>query len=242
VLKLTSENSWPMPLVEIALLLDHGLRRHGHRDGCQIVVASEDDRLLPRFGIEVADQIEGLLRERDIEILTSMPHGRVAQLEGTLTFEAGPLRAHAIPGVPRCGDSGLFEPDESGRLAEHVFALGDATRAVYRTPATASLQARRIATEITGETLPDGEPATAIAQLFTPHGSLHLAATSADPFATLPLTRVAAITSSRLPDHFAGTYLSQLGLVDSPRAAERFCDSLPPAAAAGQNESDAARG
>ena len=223
---LVGDYAWPMPMLEVAQLLDLALRAHGTRSSCDIVIVTDDTRLLPRFGPDAGEVVAEQLRERQIEVLTSLPPGRVQQLRGSINLEAGPLAAHSLAGTVRVGASGFFETDPDGRVADNVFVVGDACVAIYRTAGMVAAQARRIAATITGTTV-DHDPRLNTVQMYAAGGSTHLALDLQHPFSNNATTRVDITQSPEPPDHYAGSYLSQIGMIDSTHAAERFVNSLP---------------
>lgn len=160
--------SWALPLYELALL--GATQLDPARAGTTaLTVVTPEDAPLELFGRRAAEQMEELLAERGIEVVTGthpvrFDHGRlrVAPGEGV---EADAvvclprLEGRRVGGVPHDAD-GFIGVDEHGRVLglERVFAAGDVTNFPIKQGGIATQQADAVAEAIAADVGAPVEP------------------------------------------------------------------------------------
>lgn len=130
--------SWALPLYELALLTEAWLEAEGIRRTVELAVATSEDSPLAAFGPAASATVEGILRDRGIEVrsgatVSRVVPGRVELVPGgeieadrvvTLPHAVGP----AIAGLPSDAEGFLPIDEHCGvEGAEGVYAAGDAT-------------------------------------------------------------------------------------------------------------------
>jgi len=158
VLTMPAGYSWALPLYEMALFAVTELEKA--RNGqTRVAVVTPEDMPLEVFGRRAAGQVEALLRERGVELLTA---------SHPMRFEEGRLRvaparevdADAVISMPRFegrppggiphDDEGFVGVDEHGGVIglERVYAVGDVTTFPVKQGALATQQADTVAEAI----------------------------------------------------------------------------------------------
>lgn len=151
---------WALPLYELALLASTEVKRLG-RD-TRIAVVTPEERPLEAFGRRVAEGMEGLLRDRGIELAAGahpieFESGRLRvapgeDLDADAAITLPRLEGRRIAGVPHDED-GFLAVDEHGRVLglEGVFAAGDVTAFPVKQGGVAAQQADAAAEAIAVE-------------------------------------------------------------------------------------------
>ncbi len=149
--------AWPLPLYEIALMT--AARIAGSDGGARLSFVTSEQAPLGIFGIEASKAVEGLLRERGMEVrassapmaleggnLTVVPAGSVP---ADLVVALPRLRGNPVPGIPQNRD-GLIPVDRDCRVQgiQSVYAAGDATSFPIKQGGIATQQAAAVAREI----------------------------------------------------------------------------------------------
>jgi sulfide:quinone oxidoreductase len=127
---------WPLPAYELALLTARESRGMG--EDTKVTIVTPEERPLAAFGPSASAAVAALLREHDVDIVTSAMAEPAAGSAG-LTIRPGErhldvdrvfavprLAGRAIPGLPQ--DTGGFLPVDRNcavRGAEGVYAAGD---------------------------------------------------------------------------------------------------------------------
>ncbi|HVY76986.1 MAG TPA: FAD-dependent oxidoreductase [Solirubrobacterales bacterium] len=158
VLTMPAGHSWALPLYEMALLAVTELERTDH-GGTQVTVVTPEDGPLEVFGRRAASQVEALLRERGVEVITAAHPVRFA--DGRLRVApARDIAADAVISTPRfegqppaglpSDEEGFVGVDEHGGVAglERVYAAGDVTAFPLKQGALATQQADAVAEAI----------------------------------------------------------------------------------------------
>jgi len=127
---------WLLPLYELALLTADTLAERGAT--AELLVVTPEDAPLEVFGMEASEQLDGLLADRGIELLSghrpvsfganglvTAPSGLV---EADLAVALPAMRGPNIRGVPQT-IAGFIATDRHGRVlgADHLYAAGDGT-------------------------------------------------------------------------------------------------------------------
>jgi sulfide:quinone oxidoreductase len=128
---------WALPAYELALLAASEMARTGVR-GTRLTIVTPEDGPLQIFGRRASEQVEELLVEHGIEILTGthpveFEGGALAvvpgsEIEADAVISLPRLEGRQIEGLPY--DSGGFIPvDDHARIGgvPHAFAVGDVT-------------------------------------------------------------------------------------------------------------------
>ena len=149
--------AWPLPLYEIALMT--AARIAGSDGGARLSFVTSEQAPLGIFGIEASKAVEGLLRERGMEVrassapmaveggnLTVVPEGSVP---ADLVIALPRLRGNPVPGIPQNRD-GFIPVDRDCRVQgiQSVYAAGDATSFPIKQGGIATQQAAAVAREI----------------------------------------------------------------------------------------------
>lgn len=158
---LPSEEIWPLPLYELALMTAQHLRECGASD-TRISVVTPEARPLELFGPIASTAVEDLLEARGVTLYTSsralaIRAGSVLRSGGaavaadrvvSLPIASGP----AIPGLPQDA-KGFIPVDEYGRVTglDDVFAAGDAAAFPLKQGGLAAQQADAVAETIASE-------------------------------------------------------------------------------------------
>jgi sulfide:quinone oxidoreductase len=153
--------SWPIPLLELALLSRAYAAEHGQRP--RITVVSPEPRPISVFGGEASELVQELLDARDVQFVASCT-GNAVTRDGSLELRSGErieadrvvavpqLRGQWITGVPTSA-WGLVHTESDGCVEglEDVYAAGDMTTFPIKQAGLATQQADRIAERITEE-------------------------------------------------------------------------------------------
>jgi sulfide:quinone oxidoreductase len=154
---------WSLPIYELALLAEAELIRAGVRAAAAtLTVVTPEDRPLGLFGVRASEQVEALLAERGIELITAT---HPVKFDGTRLQVApgGPIEADAVISTPRIegrtiagvpsDQSGFIAVDEHGRVRgmQDAFAAGDVTAFPVKQGGIAAQQAEVAAEAIAAE-------------------------------------------------------------------------------------------
>jgi sulfide:quinone oxidoreductase len=137
VFTMAGGGTWALPLYELALLAAAVLAKSGVEDA-RLVVVTPEDAPLDLFGRAVAEEMERLLSERGIELVTG---AHPVEFDGgALRIASGePIEAEAVVSLPRLegrriegiphDEEGFVRVDEHGRVVgvDGVYAVGDVT-------------------------------------------------------------------------------------------------------------------
>jgi sulfide:quinone oxidoreductase len=130
--------SWALPLYELALLTEAWLEAEGIRRTVELAIATSEDSPLAAFGPAASDTVEGILRDRGIEVRSGMIASRIAEGKVELVPE-GEIEADRVVTLPRAAGPAIagLPSDTAGFLpvdehcavvgADGVYAAGDAT-------------------------------------------------------------------------------------------------------------------
>lgn len=155
VLTMPAGYSWALPLYEMALFAVTELEKAGNGQ-TRVTVVTPEEMPLEVFGRRAAGQVEALLRERGVELLTA---------SHPMRFEDGRLRvapareidADAVVSMPRFegrppdgvphDEEGFVGVDEHGGVIglDRVYAIGDVTTFPVKQGALATQQADTVA-------------------------------------------------------------------------------------------------
>ncbi len=160
--------TWALPAYELALLASAVLARSGVKDA-RLSVVTPEAAPLQIFGRRVAEQMERLLEEHHIDLVTGA-HPVKFERDRLRVVPGRPIEAEAVVSLPRLegrridgiphDSEGFVAVDEHGRLAgmERVFAAGDVTTFPVKQGGIATQQADAVAAEIAAEVGVDVEP------------------------------------------------------------------------------------
>jgi sulfide:quinone oxidoreductase len=130
--------SWTLPLYELALLTEAWLEAEGIRRTVELAIATSEDAPLAAFGPAASATVEGILRDRGIELRARAHVARVAEgrvelvphdeIEADRVVTLPRAEGPAIAGLPSDGE-GFLPVDEHCAVegVEAVYAAGDAT-------------------------------------------------------------------------------------------------------------------
>jgi sulfide:quinone oxidoreductase len=163
------DNTWALPLYELALLGSSVLAKSGIEDARMTVVTPEEAPL-QLFGRAVGEQMSELLAERRIEVVAGahpigFEAGRLAiapgdPIETEAVVSLPRLEGRRIDGVPH-DDDGFVAVDEHGAVVgvDRVFAAGDVTAFPVKQGGIATQQADAVAEAIAAAAGAEVEPA-----------------------------------------------------------------------------------
>jgi len=163
--------SWALPLYELALLAATELAKRGtHRTHrTRLTVVTPEDAPLELFGRRAGEQMNGLMEDRGIEVVSGVhpvkfEGGRLTvapgeEIEADAVIGLPRLEGRRIAGIPRDAD-GFVGVDEHGRVIglERVFAAGDVTAFPVKQGGIATQQADAVAEAIAAEAGAEVEP------------------------------------------------------------------------------------
>jgi sulfide:quinone oxidoreductase len=157
---LASEQMWPLPLYELALMTASHLREHGSE--AKVLLVTPEEEPLELFGPAAARAIEPMLQVRGIALRTSSRPALVSAR--TLTLTGGSViaadRVVTLPVLegPRLGGlphdaHGFLPTDHHGRVKglTDVYAAGDVTAFPLKQGGLATQQADAVAESIAAE-------------------------------------------------------------------------------------------
>lgn len=160
--------SWALPLYELALLAATELAKRGtHRT--RLTVVTPEDAPLELFGRRAGEQMNGLMADRGIEVVSGahpvkFENGRLTvapgeEIEADAVIGLPRLEGRRIAGVPHDAD-GFVGVDEHGRVIglERVFAAGDVTAFPVKQGGIATQQADAVAEAIAADVGAEIEP------------------------------------------------------------------------------------
>jgi sulfide:quinone oxidoreductase len=155
VLTMPAGYSWALPLYELALFAVTELEKAGNGQ-TRVIVVTPEDMPLEVFGRRAAGQVDALLRERGVEVVTAAHPMRFEQ--GRLRVApAREIDADAVISMPRFegrppdgiphDSEGFVGVDEHGGVIglERVYAIGDITTFPVKQGALATQQADTVA-------------------------------------------------------------------------------------------------
>jgi sulfide:quinone oxidoreductase len=155
VLTMPPGYSWALPLYELALFAVTELEKASNGQ-TQVTVVTPEDMPLEVFGRRAAGQVDALLRERGVEVITAAHPMRFEQgrLRATPAREIDADAVISMPrfegrppdGIPHDGE-GFVGIDEHGGVIglERVYAIGDVTTFPVKQGALATQQADTVA-------------------------------------------------------------------------------------------------
>jgi sulfide:quinone oxidoreductase len=163
--------SWPVPLLELALLSRTFAAEHGQHP--RITVVSPEPSPLAAFGSDVSTLVSELLEARGVRFVGSSA-GESVRRDGSLELHSGErieadrvvavpqLRGQWITGVPT-SSWGFVPTDADGRVddLDGVYAAGDMTTFPIKQAGLATQQADRIAHHVAaavGADVPAADP------------------------------------------------------------------------------------
>jgi sulfide:quinone oxidoreductase len=160
-LALPSEDVWPLPLYELALMTADYVREHDGRD-LAVSLVTPEERPLELLGDLAGDAVAALLAARNIVVRPSSspvavrPHalvladGGVVLADRVITLPV--LEGPALAGLPR-DPRGFIPVDEHGRVRGQadVFAAGDVISFPVKQGGLAAQQADAVAETIASE-------------------------------------------------------------------------------------------
>jgi sulfide:quinone oxidoreductase len=158
---LPSDEMWPLPLYELALMTAQHLREHG-ADDVSVSLVTPEARPLGLFGPAAWTAVEALLETRGVTLYTSS-RALAARSGSVLLSDGGAVATDrvvalptpvgpAIPGLPQDA-SGFVPVDEHGRVTsvDDVFAAGDVAFFPLKQGGLAAQQADAVAETIAAE-------------------------------------------------------------------------------------------
>ena len=157
------------PLYEIVLMLDTWLRRHRARGSVEIVWSTFESSFIQAFGPRLHDLVTDEFHRRAIRGQTGRVVSSVdaegadfadgTRLEHDLLISFPPyVAATAFPGLPADDRGFLATEPGTRRVAERVYAAGDAGDFPVKQAFLAFLQADAVASQIAHEALGVGKP------------------------------------------------------------------------------------
>lgn len=144
------DDTWNPPAYEMAFLIDGWLRARRVRDRVRLSLATPDHVMFETFGPHVSDTVARELERRAIGCLVGVPPGRIEDLDDDLVIDAGGFTAARCAGEPPPSGDGFFRTGKNGRIASHIYVVGDAADLPYKGGFTCSWQARRVAHALGG--------------------------------------------------------------------------------------------
>jgi len=152
--------AWTLPAYELAIMAAVELRNRSATT-TRVTLVTPERTPLALFGEAAATPIAQMLSQRDVELVTGVPHelrdGRLLLLDGEPLEADGVVALPAregprIPGLP-ADDGGFLHVDPHGRLegVDHVFAAGDATSFPVKQGGLAAQQADAVAEAIAAD-------------------------------------------------------------------------------------------
>jgi sulfide:quinone oxidoreductase len=150
--------TWPLPLYELALLTKAYLAEHMTR-GVEIVLVTPEERPLALFGPAASEEIDTLLRIRQVRVETASVarcfEGGVLELAAGEAIPADAVVAVPSPEGPRIGGlpqdaRGFVATDDLGWVLglTDVYAAGDLTQSSIKQGGIAAQQADAVASAI----------------------------------------------------------------------------------------------
>jgi sulfide:quinone oxidoreductase len=158
VLTMPAGYSWALPLYEMALFAVSELEKAGNGQ-TRVTVVTPEDMPLEVFGRRAARQVDALLRERGVEVLTAahpmkFEQGRLRvaparEVDADAVISMPRFEGRPPDGVPHDGE-GFVRVDEHGGVIglERVYAIGDVTTFPVKQGALATQQADTVAETI----------------------------------------------------------------------------------------------
>jgi sulfide:quinone oxidoreductase len=158
VLTMPAGFSWALPLYEMALFAVTELEKAGNGQ-TRVTVVTPEDMPLEVFGQRAARQVDALLRERGVEVLTAahpmkFDQGRLRvaparEVDADAVISMPRFEGRPPDGVPHDGE-GFVGVDEHGGVVglERVYAIGDVTTFPVKQGALATQQADTVAEAI----------------------------------------------------------------------------------------------
>ncbi len=155
VLTMPAGYSWALPLYELALFAVTELEKAGNGQ-TQVTVVTPEDVPLEVFGRRAAGQVDTLLRERGVEVLTAthpmkFEEGRLhvapaREIDADAVISMPRFEGRPPDGIPHDGE-GFVGVDEHGGVVglERVYAIGDTTTFPVKQGALATQQADTVA-------------------------------------------------------------------------------------------------
>lgn len=155
VLTMPAGYSWALPLYELALFAVTELEKAGNGQ-TQVTVVTPEDMPLEVFGRRAAGQVDALLRERGVELVTAthpmrFEEGRLrvapgSEIDADAVISMPRFEGRPPDGVPHDGE-GFVGADEHGGVIglERVYAVGDVTTFPVKQGALATQQADTVA-------------------------------------------------------------------------------------------------
>jgi len=159
---------WALPAYELALLAAAELERSGVR-GTRLTIVTPEDGPLQIFGRRASEQVEELLIEHGIEVVTgahpvkyengllSLVPGRDMEADAVISLPR--LQGRQIEGLPY-DPAGFIPVDDHARIAggTHAYAVGDVTNFPVKQGGIATQQADVAAEAIAAELGCSAEP------------------------------------------------------------------------------------
>jgi sulfide:quinone oxidoreductase len=158
VLTMPAGYSWALPLYEMALFAVTELEKAGNGQ-TRVTVVTPEDMPLEVFGQRAARQVDALLRERGVEVLTAahpmkFEEGRLRvaparEVDADAVISMPRFEGRPPDGVPHDGE-GFVGVDEYGGVIglARVYAIGDVTTFPVKQGALATQQADTVAEAI----------------------------------------------------------------------------------------------
>ena len=151
VLRQLHDDAWTAPLYELAMLLRAWLIAIG-REHVNVTVATSDSSPFLLFGsVTCSDLVNAALDELGIEVIRSIPHGRIEGISGDVNIDFGPMHARPIPGLGFVDPDGYYRVRADGSIADRHFVVGDAAHLPFKAAFATSWQARRVVQAIGGD-------------------------------------------------------------------------------------------
>lgn len=148
---------WSLPVYELAIATADWLVTRKARS--HISVLTPEARPLIVLGGEASGEVERLLRERGIELQTSVDPLEHTTDAGAHAVALPRLVGRPIPDLPR-DEEGFLPTDEFGRVSEadRVYGAGDATDSTIKQGGLAAQQADAAASAIAADLSGEGAP------------------------------------------------------------------------------------
>lgn len=136
---------------EFAMLLGTWLRAVGLARHTDLSVVTTEQTPFNTFGYAASQLLVERLRSAGVIIASGIPEGRIEGIDAGLVIDFPAARARVIPGLPIDHGARYFKTDDSSRIADDVFVVGDAADIPIHAGFATAWQARQVAVALGGD-------------------------------------------------------------------------------------------